>query len=114
MPGNPDDISLQPQGQFAPLGNVTFPELLAALITLLLVGAAIIFVLSLIIGGIRWILSGGDKSRSEGARAQIVNALIGLVIVFAAWAIVQLVSAFFGIDLLHLEIPTISNPAGGF
>lgn len=108
----PDDINLQPQGQFSPLGGITFSEFVSAAITLLIVAAAILFVLSLIIGGIRWILSGGDKARNESARSQIVHALIGLVIVLAAWAIVQLVSAFFNIDLLHLEIPTISSPSG--
>jgi uncharacterized membrane protein (UPF0182 family) len=108
----PDDINLEPQGQFSNLGGITFPELLRAALTMLLVIAAIVFIVSLIIGGIRWILSGGDKARSESARAQIVNALIGIIIVFAAWAIIQLISSFFGIDLLHLEIPTLNNPGG--
>jgi TRAP-type C4-dicarboxylate transport system permease small subunit len=67
--------------------------------------AALIFFFMLVWGGIKYITAGGDKAQTEAARGQITAALIGLVIVFAAWAIVNLVSLFFGIDLLNLNIP---------
>jgi hypothetical protein len=61
----------------------------------------------LVIGGIRWIASGGDKAQTEAARNQITSALVGLVIVFAAWAIVALINVFFGINIFSLAIPTV-------
>ena len=52
-------------------------------------------------------MSGGDKANTEAARNQITAALVGLVIVFAAWAILTLVDTFFGTAILSgLEIPT--------
>ncbi len=64
-----------------------------------LVIAAILVFVFLVWGGIQWITSGGDKGKTEEARNRITAALVGLAIVAAAWAIVQLVSTFFGIDI---------------
>ena len=97
-----------PASEFARLGGLTFPQIITGLIALTLVIAALIFFFILVIGGIKWILSGGDKTQTEAARNQITAALVGLVIVFAAWAIVQLIQAFFGINILGgITIPTI-------
>lgn len=102
-------INLQPSagGDFASLGTLTFPMLISGLIKGAMVVAAVVFFFMLVIGGIRWIASGGDKSATEGARNQITAALIGLIVVFAAWAIVNLVSAFFNVpNILNLQLPT--------
>ena len=97
-------VNLQPTGQFANLGTLDFPGIIAILVRFLVIIAAIVFFFMLVIGGIRWIASGGDKGQTEAARNQITAALVGLVIVFAAWAIVALINAFFHIDLLHLNL----------
>ena len=89
------------------LSGITFPTIVSALIRFAIVIAAIIFFFMLVIGGIRWIASGGDKAQTEAARNQITAALIGLVIVFAAWAIVALINVFFKVDIFSLTIPTI-------
>lgn len=94
---------------FARLGDLTFGELIGGLIRVSLVVAAIVFFFVLVIGGIRWILSGGDKQATEGARGQITAALVGLVIVFAAWAIVQLIETLFGVQILNLDLGTINQ-----
>lgn len=105
-----DTIKLQPEtGPGVTLGGLTIPSIVAAFIRLTVVIAAIIFFFILVIGGIRWIASGGDKAQTEAARSQITSALIGLVIVFAAWAIVALINTFFGIDIFSLTLPTV-NP----
>lgn len=102
-------IDLTPSGgsgQFGNLGNITITSIISAVIILILIVAALVFLFMLIMGGIKYITSGGDKAATEGARNQITAALIGLVIVFAAWAIINLVNLFFGIDILSLDIPT--------
>ena len=99
-------IDLSAPGQFSTLGGITVATIVSALITLVLIIAALVFFFMLIIGGIKWISSGGDKGQTETARNQITAALIGLVIVFAAWAIIQLVNTFFGINILNLTIPS--------
>lgn len=103
-----EDISLKPGGQFSALGDLTIGGIVSGGIRLVLVIAAIVFFFILVVGGIRWIVSGGDKAQTETARNQITAALVGLVIVFAAWAIVQLINVFFGINIFELSLPSAS------
>lgn len=100
-----------PEG-FESLNQVTIGGVVSFAITAILVLAGVIFFFMLIIGGIRWILSGGDKAKTEGARNQITAALIGLVIVFSAWAITALVGGIFNVDLLNLNFGGIEGTAG--
>jgi hypothetical protein len=104
-------INLAPgQGFSVPLETLTFGQVIGAAIVLILIIAAIVFFFILIIGGVRWITSGGDKAATEAARSQITSALVGLVIVFSAWAILQLIELFFGIDILGgLEVVSVQN-----
>ena len=64
-----------------------------------LIIAALLVFIYLVWGGIQWITSGGDKGKTEEARNRITAALVGLAIVAAAWAVIQLIAYFFGIDV---------------
>lgn len=101
-----EQIELQPKGEFAALGTLSIGGIVSGLIRLILVIAALVFFFILVVGGITWIASGGDKAKTEEARNRITAALVGLVIVFAAWAIVQLINVFFGINIFSLTIPS--------
>lgn len=101
-----DKIDLRAKGEFVKLGEITVPTIVSAFVKFSLVIAAIVFFFILVIGGIKWIASGGDKAQTEAARNQITAALVGLVIVFAAWAIIALIKVFFGVDVLSLTIPS--------
>ncbi len=94
------DINLNPPGEFSNLTAFTVSSIISAAIQLILIIAAVIFFFILVIGGIKWITSGGDKGKTEGARNQITAALVGLVIVFAAWAIMSIIETFFNVPLL--------------
>jgi hypothetical protein len=95
---------------FQNLNRITFSGIVQGLIGIVMVLAAIIFFFILVIGGIRWITSGGDKAQTEAARNQITAALIGLVIVFAAWAIIQLIQVFFAVNIIG-GLNIIGGPA---
>src|SRR3990172_3354595 len=103
-------INLTPRGQFTTLNSITIGNIISAIIILVLIVAALVFFFMLVLGGIKYITSGGDKGQTEAARGQITAALIGLVIVFAAWAIINLVNLFFGINILQLTIPNAQYP----
>ncbi len=104
------EIHLKPEGGLAgSVSSLTIGGIIAGLLKLALVVAAIVFFFILVIGGIRWIISGGDKGQTEQARAQITAALVGLVIVFAAWAIAGLIGTFFGVNIFNLQIPTVTQ-----
>ena len=102
-----DEIDLSPGGEFSNLGELTIPRIVSGGIRILLVVAALTAFIFLIIGGIRWVTSGGDKEKTARAQQTLTAALVGLVIVFAAWAIIRLIETFFGIQILTLTIPTI-------
>ena len=80
-------IDLNPSGSMSKVGTLTVGSLISGAIQLILIVAALIFFFLLIIGGIRWMTAGGDKEKAGAARGQLTSALIGLAIVFAAWAI---------------------------
>lgn len=66
-------------------------------ITIALVVATLIALGFLIYGGIRWILSGGEKEKVEEARGTIIAALVGLVITFLAFFIINIVFSLFNL-----------------
>ena len=83
-------------------------ELISALVGTLLIVAALLAFFYLILGGIQWITSGGDKTGMEAARNKITHAIVGLIIVGASWAIMLLVQRFLGVEIIgsSLTFPT--------
>ncbi len=91
---------------FTELRNLALPGMVSGAISLVMLVVALVFFFMLIWGGLRWVTSQGEEKAVAAARAQITNALIGLAIVFAAWAIMKLVSVVFGIEIITgFEIP---------
>ena len=81
--------------------------LISATVALVLIISALAAFIYLVQGGLRWITSGGDKAGIDNARNQIQAALLGLFIVFAAWAIMLIIQTFFGVTILgNILIPT--------
>jgi len=75
-----------------PLGDVgTIPELIGIVFKAILgvVGALALILLAL--GGIQYMSSGGDKFAVEQARGRITSAIVGLVIVFGAWLVINFI-----------------------
>lgn len=107
----PPEVDLQAGPGFEQLQGITIVSMIQGAIRLVLVVAALVFFFVLVIGGIQWIMSGGDKTGAETARKRITNALIGLAIVFVAWAIITLIKALFGVDIISLTLPTFQSGA---
>lgn len=63
----------------------------ARLINVALGFLGIIAVIIVLIGGFKYMLSGGDQSKTEEARKLIVSGIIGLAIILSAWAITSFV-----------------------
>jgi hypothetical protein len=66
-----------------------------AIIDMLLRVAGLVAIISIIIAGVSYIVSGGNPENTAKARRRIYNSLIGLAIVFVAAAVV----AFIGNEL---------------
>lgn len=55
----------------------------------------------LLIGGFSYLTSGGDQKAMEKAQGQITNAVVGFVIIFAAFWIVQIFEFIFNINVFN-------------
>ena len=105
-----DSINLCSGGAMAgALCDITLSKAVMAGIQAILVLALVLAFVFLVFGGIKWIMSGGDKGGTEAAKGTITAALIGLVVVFLAWAFINLVGNFFGVGGANqaLDIGTI-------
>lgn len=92
-------------GGLGPFGGVqftgssamsTFTGAISAIVGLLTMVAAIWFLVQVLLGGLGWITSGGDKAKLTEARDRLSQAFIGLIVVVAGWAILALAGQFFG------------------
>lgn len=90
-------------------GGTIIGNLVTNIVGLLFIFAFLLTLLYLIMGGIQWITGGGDKAQLESARNKITNAIVGLIIVAASYAIMTLVGQFLGINLKGLLIPSFGG-----
>lgn len=73
------------------IGPSNNPKFVGTIVQILIVIAIILSVVFLIWGGIRWIMSGGDKGKVEAARSAVTAAVIGLVVSILAYFIVTMI-----------------------
>lgn len=84
--------------------NTDVNSLIAFIINAIIVVGIVLSLIFLLYGGVRWIMSGGDKAKVDSARSTIVAAIVGLIIVILAYVIINAV----------LQILTGKNLSGGF
>jgi hypothetical protein len=75
-------------------------EFISSMVTTLTVVASLAFAIYFIIGGLKWITSGGDKAKAEVAKTQMTQAAIGLIIVVISFFIIGIISNVLGLDIL--------------
>ena len=76
-------------------------KLISNVLVVLTVVAGISFALYFLLGGLSWITAGGDKTKIEKARGMMTNGAIGIIIIAVSYAIVWIVGAALGIDILN-------------
>ena len=90
-------------------GGTYLGKLISSLIGALFIAGFLLTFMQIIISAIQWITAGGDKQALEKARTGITNAIMGLVIVAATYAVMTLVGQFFGIEITNLTIPSFNQ-----
>jgi hypothetical protein len=83
-------------------------RLVANVYLIALFAASLFFFIQLLVGGISWMGAGGDPKAMTSARNRLMNAIIGLVIVVAAFAISVIVTSALGINIFSL-VPSIPH-----
>ncbi|MBI4136429.1 hypothetical protein HY469_00040 [Candidatus Roizmanbacteria bacterium] len=84
----------QMQGRFSDIGDV-----ITELIPITLSVAGLILFVMLIWGGYDFLFSGGDPGKIESGKTRIMHAIIGFIIVFVAYFLVQLLGYIFGFEI---------------
>ncbi len=73
-------------------GEEAIPNLIGNIIMGALGSVGIIFLILMIIGGVMWMTASGNEERVTKAKSLITNAVIGMIIVFSAYAITYFVT----------------------
>jgi uncharacterized membrane protein len=81
----------------------SFGPLINAVLKNSLTIAGIIFLALLIFGGISMIASAGSSDSKKAAQSKqtITSAVIGLIIVFSAYFIIQIITVITGVEILN-------------
>lgn len=59
-----------------------------------------------VVGGITWMLSGGDSGKLQTAKGSMTYAVVGMVVALSAFIILNLIASFTGISLItQFRIP---------
>lgn len=95
-----EKVEIKPPTEAEDLVNIEVSKLISGAITLVFIAASLVFFFMLVVGGIKWMMAGGDKEKAGEARGQLTSALIGLIVIFLAWAISTLLGTLFGVDIL--------------
>lgn len=113
--------------EYSPLGIIKLPGFLSwtkahpgisginllinNLVKMIFIIASVGLFIMFLYGGLRFILSQGDKAQTEAARNIITYAVIGFAIVALSFALVRIIETFFGISIISWPPGrTDSNP----
>jgi len=76
----------------------TFISNIIGVLTIL---GGLFFIFYFIMGGLTWITAGGEQGKIVKARDQMIQAVIGMIVIVASYGLIGLVGAFVGYDFLH-------------
>lgn len=74
------------------------PVIIGNIVFWLLVFAGIVALVLIIISGFKFVTSGGEPKKAEGARKTLTYAIIGLVVILFSFAIISFIEEFTGLD----------------
>src|SRR5258708_5779655 len=77
--------------------GTTIGSIIAAIVPWIFTIAGMLLLIYLIFGGLQLMLSAGEPKAAQAAKSHITNALIGFIIIFVAFWIVQLFGIILGL-----------------
>lgn len=78
------------------------PAVFQNVVTAALSFATVVTVFMIIYAGIKYIISGGDQKQVEGARQTLTYAIIGLIIIFLSFLIINLIATVTGANCINM------------
>ena len=99
---------------FGPWGNLgsrgikeaagAFTSIISRIIGVMTIIAGIWFIFQFIIGAYGYMTAAGDQQKMSNATKKITSALIGLIVVVAAYAIISLLGRLLGFEILNPQV----------
>lgn len=103
------------QGLGAAGAPTTFEKIATNVVGFLTIAGGFAFIIYTILAGLMWITAREEAERLSKAKQMFVNAIIGLAIVVASWAIAGIFGELFGFKILNPAqyLENISPGGGG-
>jgi len=86
-----NDLGVTAVGNTVKLGGADVRQTAANIINVALGFLGIIAVIIVLVGGFKYMIAGGDETKTKEARGWIISGIIGLAIILAGWAITSFV-----------------------
>lgn len=86
--------SVNPVAQFSDIG-----KLLNQILPTIMLAASLVFLAILLYGAFSYVTSSGEQEKIQKSRKTITYSMVGLVLIFLSYLIVQIVSMITGITL---------------
>lgn len=81
-----------------------FECLFANILQIIVSAAGLVFFGMFIVGGFKYLTSGGDPKKTASASSTLGLAVIGVVGVIASWLILKFISGFTGVDVTQFKV----------
>jgi hypothetical protein len=95
IPGNDGSIKITPPVGIQPGGPGELASIINVGIDLAVVAAIFVCLFMLILSGFEWIFSQGDKQKIAQARQRLAMSILGLILIFLSFLIINVIYAFF-------------------
>lgn len=86
-----------PQDSLPRRADLNLGAIISRLLPYIFILAGLMLFIYLIMGGFQLMTSGGDPKRAESAKGKITGAVIGFIIVFVSYWLVQILQVIFGL-----------------
>jgi len=100
IPGPGGPLIIRPVGGMPRGGTNTLSGILQTAVELLFIFAIIFALFMLIYSGWLWMTSGGDKQKITQVKLRITYAIIGLIVTFLSFMIINMLSNFFRVTFI--------------
>lgn len=86
-----------PEGKMGAWSSLSIERIISALIPFIYVLAGLALLLMLIVGGFQLMMSAGDPKGVESGKNKVMYALVGFLVIFLSYWLVQVLQIVFGL-----------------
>lgn len=79
----------------------TFETIISTAIGILTIVGAVFFIVYFFLAALKWLTAGGDSAKVQHARDEMIQGVLGLIVMVAAYGIIGLISTILGIPILN-------------